>query len=88
VPAIAEASIAGFDFPIWYGMWVRADTPADVVDKLANDMGRVLAGPDLRQWIAKHGGEPMSMMQPEFVRFVESESEATARLMKAASAKP
>jgi tripartite-type tricarboxylate transporter receptor subunit TctC len=88
VPTIAEASVAGFDFPIWYGIWVPADTPTGVVDQLANDIGRVLAGPDLREWIAKHGGEPMSMTQPEFVRFVESESEGAARLMKAASVNP
>jgi tripartite-type tricarboxylate transporter receptor subunit TctC len=88
VPTMAEASVARFDFPIWYGIWVPADTPTGVVDRLANDIGRVLTGPDLREWIAKHGGEPMSMTHPEFVRFVESESEVTARLMKAASVKP
>ncbi len=55
-----------------------AGTPTGKVDKLANDIGRVLAGPDLREWIAKHGGEPMSMTQPEFVRFVESESKGAA----------
>lgn len=86
VPTIAEAAVARFDFPIWYGMWLPAGAPTGVVEKLANDIGRVLAGPDLREWIAKHGGEPMSMTQPEFVRFVESESEDAARLMKAASA--
>jgi tripartite-type tricarboxylate transporter receptor subunit TctC len=88
VPTIAEASVAGFDFPIWYGIWVPAGTPTGVVDKLANDIGRVLAGQDLREWIAEHGGEPMSMTQPEFVRYVESESEGAARIMKAASVKP
>ena len=88
VPTIAEAGVAGFDFPIWYGIWVRAGTPKSVVDKLANDIGRVVAGPDLHDWIAKHGGEPMSMAQPEFARFVQSESEDAARLIKAAWIKP
>src|SRR5262249_9077529 len=83
VPTIAEASVGSFDFPIWYGIWVPAGTPTNVVDKLANDIGCLLTGPDLREWIAEHGGEPMSMTQPEFARFVKSESEATARLMKA-----
>ena len=87
VPTIAEVGVARFDFPIWYGMWVPAGTPSGVVDKLANDIGGVLAGPDLREWIAKHGGEPMSMTQPKFVRFVESESEVAARLMKVSRAK-
>jgi tripartite-type tricarboxylate transporter receptor subunit TctC len=88
VPTIAEAGVAGFDFPIWYGVWVPAGTPAGVVDKLAKDIGRVLAGPDLRDWVAKHAGEPMSMTQPEFARYVQSESESAARLIKAAGIKP
>jgi tripartite-type tricarboxylate transporter receptor subunit TctC len=88
VPTIAEAGVAGFDFPIWYGIWVPAGTPAGVVDKLAQDIGRVLAGPDLRQWVAKHGGEPMSMTQPDFARFVLEESESAQRIIKAAGVKP
>jgi tripartite-type tricarboxylate transporter receptor subunit TctC len=88
VPTIAEAGVTGYDFPIWYGVWVRASTPAGVVDRLAKDIARVLAGPDLRDWITRHGGELMSMTQPEFARFVLSESESAARLTKAAGIKP
>jgi tripartite-type tricarboxylate transporter receptor subunit TctC len=88
VPTIAEAGVAGFDFPIWYGIWAPAGTPTGVVNKLSKDIARVLAGPDLRDWIAKHGGEPMSMTQPEFARFVQSESEGATRLVTAAGIKP
>jgi tripartite-type tricarboxylate transporter receptor subunit TctC len=88
VPTIAEAGVAGFDFPIWYGIWLPAGTPARVVDKLSKDIGRVLAGADLRDWITKHGGEPMSMTQPEFARFVQVESESAARLINAVEIKP
>ena len=88
VPTIAEAGVAGFDFPIWYGIWAPAGTPTGVVNKLSKDIARVLAGPDLRDWLAKHGGEPMSMTQPQFARFVQSESEGAARLITAAGSKP
>jgi tripartite-type tricarboxylate transporter receptor subunit TctC len=88
VPMIAEAGVAGFDYPIWYGVWVRAGTPAGVVDKLAKDIARVLAAPDMRDWLAKHGADPMSMTQPEFAHFVVSESENAAGIIKAAGAKP
>jgi tripartite-type tricarboxylate transporter receptor subunit TctC len=87
VPTIAEAGVAGFDFPIWYGIWAPAGTPAGVVDKLAKDIRRVLAEPDLRDWVAKHGGEPMIMTQPEFARFILSESEGAAQIIKAAGIK-
>ena len=88
VPTIAEAGVTGFDYPIWYGVWVRAGTPAGVVDKLAKDIARVLAAPDMRDWLAKHGADPMSMAQPEFAHFVVSESENAARIIKAAGIKP
>ena len=58
VPTIAEAGVSGFDWPIWYGVWVPAGTPAGVVDKLAKDIARVLATPDMRDWLAKHWGRP------------------------------
>ena len=88
VPTIAEAGVAGFDFPIWYGLWAPAGTPAGVIDKLVKDIGRVLAGQSLRDWVTKHGGEPMNMTQPEFARFVLSESKSAAQIIKAAGIKP
>jgi tripartite-type tricarboxylate transporter receptor subunit TctC len=88
VPTIAEAGVSGFDYPIWYGVWVPAGTPAEVVDKLAKDIARALATPDLRDWLVKHGGDPMSMTQPEFAHFVVSESENAARIGKAAGITP
>ena len=81
VPTIAEAGVAGFDFPIWYGIWIPAGAPGAVVHKLWKDIGRVLGEPDLRDWITQHGGEPMSMTQPEFARFVQGEIESAARLI-------
>jgi tripartite-type tricarboxylate transporter receptor subunit TctC len=84
VPTIAEAGVTGFDFPFWYGMWVPAGTPARVVDKLSKDIARALAEPDMREWLANHGALPMNMTQPEFARFVRSESESAARLIKSA----
>jgi tripartite-type tricarboxylate transporter receptor subunit TctC len=88
VETIAEAGVHGFDYPIWYGVWVPAGTPAGVVDKLAKDIARVLAAPDLRDQLAKHGADPMSMTQSEFAHFVLSESESVARIAEAAGIKP
>ena len=87
VPTIAEAGVPGFDWPIWYGVWVPAGTPAEVVDKLAKDIARALATPDVRDRVAKHAADPMSMTQPEFARFVVSESENAAHIAKAAGIK-
>ena len=88
VPTIAEAGVAGFDYPIWYGIWAPAGTLPEVVKKLAKDIESALAAPDLRDWLAKHGADPMHMAQPEFERFVLRESERAAQVMKAAGIRP
>ena len=69
-------------------MWTPVGTPAGVVDKLAKGIARTLAAPDLQEWIAKHGGDPMNMTLPEFAHFVLTESETAARVIEAAGIKP
>jgi tripartite-type tricarboxylate transporter receptor subunit TctC len=88
VPTIAETGVPGFDYPIWYGVWTPVGTPAEVVRKLSKDIARAMAAPDLREWLAKHGADPMSMSQPEFARFELSESESAARIVEAAGTRP
>ena len=87
VPTIAEAGVAGFDYPIWYGVWVPARTPSGVVNKLESDIAQMMATPEMRDWLTKHGADPISMTQPEFAHFVLSESERAARIVKAAGIK-
>jgi tripartite-type tricarboxylate transporter receptor subunit TctC len=47
--------------------------PAELMDKLAHDVARALATPELREQFAKLGAETMSMTPAEFTRFVRSE---------------
>lgn len=88
VPSIAELGFADFDYSIWYGLWAPAGTPAPVVEKLARDIGQVLAIPELREWLTSHGGVPMSMTQPAFAEFVQSEMDRAAQIVKGAGLAP
>lgn len=83
VPTLAESGLNGFDFPIWYGIWVRSGTPAAVIEKLVRDIRSVLHGQEMREWITKHGGELMNMTRPRFARFVLMESKAAAQIIRA-----
>ena len=74
IPAIAELGIPKFDFPIWYGVWAPAGTPANIIKRLATDIQTALGSTDIRTWLQQHGAEPMRMTQPEFAGFVTSES--------------
>jgi len=82
LPAIAEAGVAGFDFPIWYGIWGPAGIPAPVLARLVKDIADVMATPDSSEWLAKHGADRLRMAQPEFANFVRRENHRAVQLMK------
>ena len=88
VPTVAEAGLPGFDSTLWYGVWAPAGTPDAVVDKIAKDIARALAAPDVRDRLAKLSAETMSMTPAEFAHFVRSEAESVARIVRAAGIKP
>jgi tripartite-type tricarboxylate transporter receptor subunit TctC len=74
VPTVAEQGIDGFDFPIWYGAWVRVGTPADIVRTLGKDLSGAMASSELTRWCTRHGAEPMRMSTGEFASFVADEA--------------
>jgi len=88
VPTLAEAGVSGFEFTIWYGIWAPAGTATRVVNKLAGNIARAVAAPDVRERFAKNGADPMSMTQTEFAHFVATEHQNAARVIRAAGIKP
>jgi tripartite-type tricarboxylate transporter receptor subunit TctC len=88
VPTLAESGLAGFDDALWIGMWAPAGTPAPIVDKIAQDVARALATPALHELLATHVAEPMNMTPAEFTLFIRNETEAAARVIKAAGITP
>jgi tripartite-type tricarboxylate transporter receptor subunit TctC len=88
LPTIAESGLPGFDATLWYGVWAPAGTPAPVVERVSGDIARVLEMSDVRERLAKMNAETTAMTPAEFSRFVQSEAENVARIVKAAGIKP
>ena len=49
VPTVAESGVPGYEATIWFGLLAPAGTPPAIVDRLAKEVGAVLAQPKLRQ---------------------------------------
>jgi len=81
VPTLSEAGVAGFDFPIWYGIWAPARTPPEIVSLLARDISNVLATAELLEWLNRHDADPMRLTQAEFAAFVDSECQRAMMLL-------
>jgi tripartite-type tricarboxylate transporter receptor subunit TctC len=85
VPPVAD-TLPGFDFSLWGGYFAPRGTPDAVVRRLADEIGRILAEPDLRQRLEREGSAVKPGTPEGFERFVRSEIDKYARLVKATGA--
>lgn len=88
VPTIAESGVPGFDFSLWFGVWAPAGVPQPVISKIANSIKEAGNDPAIKGRLAALGNEPMEMTPPQFAKFVRSEIEVGATVLKAAGIKP
>lgn len=87
VPTIAESGLPGFDYNLWVGMYAPAGTPNDIVEKINADVARAMATPELKERLVALGAEPMQMTPAEFHKFMASEMDDSAKVVKAAGIK-
>ena len=87
VPTIAESGLPGFDYNLWVGLFAPAGTPADVVDKIARDVGRAIATPEVKERLTALGAEAMPLTPAEFTKFVGAEIDESGKVIKAANIK-
>ena len=87
VPTTSEAGIANAEYPIWFGLFLPAKTPRDIVDKLHGETAKALQTPKVREKLAALGIDPMGMSPAEFAAHVQREIAANAELVKAAGLK-
>jgi tripartite-type tricarboxylate transporter receptor subunit TctC len=87
VPTPEEAGLKGADSAIWFGVFVPAKTPRDIVDKLHAAGIKVLTDPAMQESLKKLGVETSAMTPAEMDALVVRETAATTELIKAAGIK-
>jgi len=88
VPTTGEAGVSGADSPLWFGVWAPAGTPADIVAKISADTRKALGDPGVREKLTNLGNDTMDMSPEEFARFVRSEIDDYARVIRTAGIQP
>jgi tripartite-type tricarboxylate transporter receptor subunit TctC len=87
VPTVAESGYAGMDVSTWYGLFVPAGTPKDVVDKVHGAVNKLLARPDMIAAIHEQGAEPQAMSEQQFTELVHSDYHKWEHIVKASGAR-
>lgn len=69
VPTTAEAGLSGVEISAWYGIYMPASTPKAVVQKVHDEVNKVIAMPETKTRLEAVGAELRPMAQADFASF-------------------
>ncbi len=87
VPTLAEAGVPSFEMSTWYGLYVTAGTPSDVVARLQAETAKILKLPDVQARLKGLGGEPGNVSPEQFAAINKAEFDRFGKLIKDANIK-
>jgi tripartite-type tricarboxylate transporter receptor subunit TctC len=88
VPGMGEAGLPDYEIGFWYGFFVPAGTPAEVVRRLFEATHQVVKAPETARFLAREGTETAGSASPqEFATFLNEDAKLWARLVKESGAK-
>lgn len=89
LPTVAEAGpLPGYEATIWFGIVAPAGTPRDTVQRLSQEIGRILRQAALRERFAPVGVELAPGTPEEFGEYIRSEIPKWGKVMRDAGVAP
>jgi tripartite-type tricarboxylate transporter receptor subunit TctC len=89
LPTVQESGVTGpFDVNGWYGISAPAGTPAAIIERLNQDISRVLKMPDVRERMTTEGTLPVSGTPAQFGELVRAEVDKWRRIIQQAGISP
>lgn len=87
VPTVAESGYPGMDVSTWYGLFMPAGAPKDVVDQVHAAVNKLLATLDMKAAVQAQGAESQAMNQRQFADLVATDYRKWEGIVKASGAK-
>ena len=74
VPTFKEAGLPAYIVTNWFGLAAPKGTPQSVINKVAAEVKKGLADPELKERLIKLGAEPGNVSPEEFKKFIQRET--------------
>ena len=84
LPTIAEAGVAGYELPVLIGIMAPKGTPRAALERLNQEISRIVVLPELRDTWSKMGAESLIMSADELGRALNGEITKWDKLIKSA----
>jgi tripartite-type tricarboxylate transporter receptor subunit TctC len=88
VPTMEESGFKGYNLINWFGLWLPAGAPAEIVARLHTETVKALADPEVRAQFDAQGLEGVGMPPAEFSKFVAKEYAFMSDLARRIGAAP
>jgi tripartite-type tricarboxylate transporter receptor subunit TctC len=87
LPALAQKGAPGFQFDLWWGVWGPPGMASDLTARVAADIQKVVATPDMKEMFLREGADSVQMSPADFAKTVASEIEQWKRVAAKAGIK-
>jgi tripartite-type tricarboxylate transporter receptor subunit TctC len=87
LPTLSEAGLAGFSADSWFGIMAPAGTPREVIAKLNADVQKSLDSPEVKDIIARQGGEVMGSTPEQMAAQIRNDRQKWGRVIRESGAK-
>jgi len=84
VPPLASL-YPGFESTNWYAFFAPAGTPEAIVSKISQEIARAIRLPDVREFMAREGADPVGSTPQEFAAFFRKEVDRYAQVIRSAN---
>jgi tripartite-type tricarboxylate transporter receptor subunit TctC len=88
IPTISEAGVPGYEAVIWLGVMAPAGTPKPIIDKLNEEINKVISKPEVQASWNKRGAVSMVKSPAEFEQFLRADIQKWARIVQISGLKP
>ena len=83
LPTVAESGVAGFDVQVWFGVFLPAGAPRNIVNAINERIRKMLDVPELRRRLIEQGADPASSTPEEFAVLVKADLAKWIKVVKA-----
>ncbi len=82
VPTVAESVLPGFEYEAWNGVIAPAGVPREISTRLAADLGRAVAAPDVNKRLSDLGYIPVTNTPDQFAAIIAADLAKFGRIIK------
>lgn len=88
VPTLKESGLPDVEAVAWHGVLAPAKTPQPIINRLHDEIVKILKSPEMKKRLASLGLDPVASTPAEFQKFIQSENVKWAKIAKETNNKP